>query len=125
MLPVKIKLSNAFLGESCYIGSNAQPDIVVAHDRQDATPQAKQADQRKSQSSKVQGRLQPDHDQEKLAREQYVRGAASQGLRRETLARVDRAVDAELGLPAAAGHNTAILDGTLKDANAPAVKASE
>jgi hypothetical protein len=34
-------------------------------------------------------------------------------------------VDAKLGLPAAAGHNTAILTGTTKIAQAEAVKASE
>ena len=37
---------------------------------------------------------------------------------------LDRAVNAGLRLPAPAGHNTAILDGTLRDANAPAVKAA-
>ena len=36
---------------------------------------------------------------------------------------LDRAVDAELHLPAPAGRNTAILDGTLQEANAPAVRA--
>jgi len=34
-------------------------------------------------------------------------------------------VDAEFGVPAAAGHNTAILKGKLESANAEAVKASE
>ena len=38
---------------------------------------------------------------------------------------VDKAVDEELGLPAAAGHNTAILQGKLATGLASAVKASE
>jgi hypothetical protein len=38
---------------------------------------------------------------------------------------IDPLVDAKLGLPSTAGHNTAVLGGTLKDANATAVKASE
>ena len=38
---------------------------------------------------------------------------------------VDPAVNAELGLPAAAGHNTAILNGKLELASAAAVRASE
>ena len=38
---------------------------------------------------------------------------------------VDAAVNAELGLPSAAGHNTAILNGKLEIADAGAVKASE
>lgn len=38
---------------------------------------------------------------------------------------IDLIIDGQLGVPAAAGHNTAILSGTLKDANAEAVKASE
>jgi len=38
---------------------------------------------------------------------------------------IDSAVDSELGLPSAAGHNTAILNGTQEIAIAAAVKASE
>ena len=38
---------------------------------------------------------------------------------------IDPIVDSKLGLPSAAGHNTAILKGTLKVAAAEAVKASE
>jgi hypothetical protein len=38
---------------------------------------------------------------------------------------IDGAVDAELGLPSAAGHNTAILKGNQELASAEAVKASE
>jgi hypothetical protein len=37
---------------------------------------------------------------------------------------IDPAINAELGLPAAAGHNTAILTGKLEEAVAAAVKAS-
>ena len=38
---------------------------------------------------------------------------------------VDKLVDELLGVPAAAGHNTAILEGTLENATAEAVKKSE
>jgi hypothetical protein len=39
---------------------------------------------------------------------------------------LDPALDAELGLPVAAGHSEAIMNGTIKTANAQAVrKASE
>lgn len=38
---------------------------------------------------------------------------------------IDSAVDSQLGLPSAAGHNTAILNGRLENAVAAAVKASE
>jgi len=37
---------------------------------------------------------------------------------------LDRAVDAALHLPAPAGHNTVILGGTFREANAPAVRAN-
>jgi hypothetical protein len=38
---------------------------------------------------------------------------------------LDPIIDAKLGLPAAAGHNTAILTGTLKQAGAKKVRQSE
>jgi hypothetical protein len=38
---------------------------------------------------------------------------------------IDSAVDSQLGLPSAAGHNTAILKGKLENALASAVIASE
>jgi len=38
---------------------------------------------------------------------------------------VDSAVDAQLGLPSSAGHNTAIMDGTIEQVNSNAVRKSE
>jgi hypothetical protein len=35
---------------------------------------------------------------------------------------VDSALDAELGLPVAAGQSEAIMNGTIKNANAPALR---
>ena len=32
-LPVKVKLSNAFLGSECYVGSGVEPDHPEPHDR--------------------------------------------------------------------------------------------
>ncbi len=123
-LPAKVKLSNAFLGESCYIGSDAHPISLslttgVTHPPRPNRPirgkvgRAKLKDEYNltiiSNSSLV--------DNSFVAPE--ARGCGSSRARL-----VDRAVNAGLGLPAAAGHNTVILDGTLRDANAPAVKAA-
>jgi hypothetical protein len=127
-LPLKVKLSNPFLGGSCYIGSNTHP-IVVA-----LTTGRLVSTRRAPLHGLLAGK--PGHAEFKdhynlvtlredsLVSDSFAAPRAT-GCGVIDPFRVDSAVDAELGLPAAVARNTAILDVTLKDANAPAVKASE
>jgi hypothetical protein len=126
-LPLKVKLSNPFLGGSCYIGSDAHP-IVVA-----LTTGRLTAGRRASLHGLLTGK--PGHAEFKdhynliTLREDSLVGDSfaaprATGCGAIDPSRIDSAVDAELGLPAAAHHNTAVLDVTLRDANAPAVRAS-
>ncbi|HYM44855.1 MAG TPA: hypothetical protein VES65_01670 [Solirubrobacteraceae bacterium] len=124
-LPVKIKLSNVFLGGSCYVGSNAAP-IVINFTTGTTEPPAPN----KPITGAV-GTL--EHNEEftlitlnggKLVNNSFAAPGA-QGCGGLLSFLIDPAVNAELGLPAAAGHNTAILQGKLSTANAEAVKASE
>jgi hypothetical protein len=124
-LPVKIKLENAFLGSSCYIGSNAHPVVIEFTTGTTAPPLPNKPITGKAGTlefkdefaiiSLTGGRL--------VNNSYAVPGAEGCGGILSFL--IDPAINAQLGIPAAAGHNTAILEGKLQTANAKAVKASE
>jgi hypothetical protein len=125
-LPVKVKLSSPFLGESCYIGSNAHPIAISL---------TTGTTRRSSSHGPVAGK--PGHAEFKdgynlvtlfentLVSDSFPVPRVT-GCGGTLSALLDPALDAELGLPVAAGRNEAIMNGTIKNANAPAVrKASE
>jgi hypothetical protein len=124
-LPVKIKLSNVFLGESCYVGSNAAPIVI------NFTTGTTEPPPPNKPISGAAGTL--THNEAftlvtlsggKLVNNSFAAPGA-EGCGGFLSFLIDPAVNAELGLPAAAGSNTAILEGKLSSANAAAVKASE
>ncbi len=124
-LPVKIKLSNAFLGSSCYIGSESKPIVIDFTTGTTAPPPPNEP---------IKGAAGTfEHNPEftlitlrggRLVNNSYGAPAA-EGCGGAFSSIVDPAVDSELGLPSEPGHNTAILEGKLSTANAEAVKASE
>jgi hypothetical protein len=125
-LPVQVKLDNIFLGSGCIVGSSSHPIILNL-----TTGTTKPPEPNKPITGKV-GTL------EILDEGAFV-GLKGGSLVDNAFAApeakgcggffleglIDPAVNAELGLPAAAGHNTAILNGNLDAAVAAAVKASE
>ncbi len=125
-LPVQVKLGNAFLGNNCIVGTSSKPIVLNL-----TTGTTKPPEPNKPITGKV-GTL------EILEEGNFV-GLTGGSLVDNTFAApeakgcgawpfegiVDAAVNSELGLPAAAGHNTAVLDGNLDAAVAAAVKASE
>jgi hypothetical protein len=124
-LPVKVKLGNVLLGESCYVGSEADP-IVLKLTTGTTSPPAPNKPIKGSAgtltlnesftlTTLTGGSL---VDNSFAAPEATGCGGYFSGL-------VDPLVDSILGVPAAAGHNTAILTGKLQNADAAAVKASE
>ena len=124
-LPLKIKLSNAFLGEECYVGSNSAPIVI------DFTSGATSPPPPNKSIHGAAGTLEHNADFSlitlkggKLVNNSFAAPEA-QGCGGWLSFLIDPAVNAELGLPAAAGTNTAVLEGTLSTANAAAVKASE
>ncbi|HEV3320081.1 MAG TPA: hypothetical protein VG053_10225 [Solirubrobacteraceae bacterium] len=124
-LPLKIKLSNAFLGESCYVGSNAAP-IVINFTTGTTEPPAPNKPIKGSA-----GKFEPNEaftlitlSGGRLVNNSFAAPAA-EGCGGFLSFLIDPAVNAELGLPSAAGTNTAILEGKLSTANAKAVLASE
>jgi len=126
-LPVRIHLKNTFLGNSCYIGSEASP-INLELTTGKTSP--------KAPNKSIKGKL-------GLAETLEEKGQLALRIKNNTLVDnnfsvpvaegcgeffsflIDPVVDSKLKLPLAAGNSTAILNGTLNIATAEAVEASE
>jgi hypothetical protein len=125
-LPIKIKLGNAFLGNSCYVGTEAAP--VVLHLTTGTTSPPKP-------NEPITGSVGTFEDLEGGLLTRLIGGSlvdnawaapGASGCGGKALEGIiDPAVNSALGLPAAAGHNTAILTGNIELADAEAVRASE
>lgn len=124
-LPVKVHLENPFLGGSCYVGSNAHPIVIELTTGTTSPPPPNKAI--KGNPGELElgggGALATIHNNVLVNNSFPAPGAEGCGGLLSFL--VDPIVDGKLGIPSAAGHNTAILKGTLSLANAEAVKASE
>lgn len=125
-LPVKVKLGNVFLGSECYVGSESSPIILNLTTGETKPPEP---------NKPIKGAVGTLSFEEESAIGVLTGGSLVDNAWSSPGAHgcgghlfegvVDAAVNAELGLPSAAGHNTAILNGTLKIASAEAVRASE
>jgi hypothetical protein len=124
-LPVKIKLGNTFLGSECYVGSNSAPIELPLTTGTTSPP----APNKPINGSAGTISFNPEFTIITIAGGKLVNNSfaapEAKGCGGIFSGIVDPAVDAELGLPAAAGHNTAILGGKLSTAVAEAVRASE
>jgi hypothetical protein len=125
-LPVKIKLGNLFLGSSCYIGTEANPVILNLTTGTTNPPEPnKPITGKVGTFESLEGGQLLTLTGGSLVDNAWAAPGASGCGGKALEGIVDPAVNAELGLPAAAGHNTAILNGDFKLASAKAVKASE
>ncbi len=125
VLPVKVRLSGALLGAGCRLGSSRRPvSLRLTTGRTDPP-----APNRPIAGKTGKAKLKDDYNLTVMHGSSLVNNSFAAptaegcggGARAGPL---DRAVDGALHLPAPAGHNTAILDGTLQEANAAAVKAT-
>jgi hypothetical protein len=118
-LPVKVKLENAILGNNCYLGSNAKPVQI-------------------NFTSGTSGGLEGSFGVISFNQEFTLVTVTGAKVVDGTFAApgvsgcggifslfVDPLVDSVLGTPSGSGKNSAVLEGTLQDASAAAVKASE
>jgi len=124
-LPIKVHLENTFLGSSCYIGSNSAPVVIPFTTGTTSPPKPNEP---------ITGK--PGHvsfneaftivtvKENELVNNSFAAPGA-EGCGGIWSFLIDPILDAKLGLPAAAGHNTARLAVYLQTANAKAVKASE
>jgi hypothetical protein len=124
-LPIKVKLNNPFLGESCYIGSNAHPIWLPLTTGTTAPPEPNKPITGKIGKVTFKDSFALTIISENTLVNNSFAAPVAEGCGGIFSSLVDPLVDAQLGLPAAAGHNTAILSGTLQDANAKSVKESE
>jgi hypothetical protein len=124
-LPVKVHLENPFLGSSCYIGSNAHPVVIELTTGTTSPPEPnKPITGSPGETSFNEAETIFSIKNNELVNNSFAAPGA-EGCGGFFSFLIDPLVNAKLGLPSAAGHNTAILKGTLKVAIAAAVKASE
>jgi len=125
-LPVKVKLNNVFLGSECYVGSSSSPSTLNLTTGATSPPGPNKSihGAAGTASASEGGNLIVVSGGSLVDNAWSAAGAhGCGGFFLEGL--IDPAINAELGLPSAAGHNTAILNGRLELASAEAVKASE
>jgi hypothetical protein len=113
-LPVEVKLSNAFLGKTCYVGSNSDPIVIDLTTGKSGALTGKVG----RPESNVPGTILNIYE-DSLVNNTYVAPAVTgcgYG------GSVDAALDAKIGLPSPAGENEAIINGTLKQAGVEVTK---
>ena len=117
-LPVKVRLENELLGSECYIGSESEP--VALNLTTGATtggPTGKPG----TKKSKEKGGILEISGVSLVSNTFKVPGANGCG----PFGLLDGIVDSKLGLPSAAGNNTAVLNGKVEIANSELVEESE
>lgn len=124
-LPVKIKLSNSILGSNCYIGSNSKPVVIDFTSGTTSPPPPNEPISGDAGTLSVGGggtiiTLSGGA----LVNNSFAAPGAS-GCGGIFSFFIDPLVNSILGTPSPAGTNTAVLEGKLQTAAAPAVRASE
>lgn len=111
--PVKVKLSNAFLGEECYVGSNEHPITVNFTSGTSGELKGKTG----TVTFPTQGYLIEIRNSTIVSSDFASPGVEGCGVD----GGADAAVNAALGLPAATG-NSSVIDGSFSEAGARAVE---
>lgn len=126
-LPVKVHLENPLLGNSCYIGSNAKPVVLeLTTGATSPPPPNKSIKGNPGTISENAAETILTIKNNELVNNSFAAPKA-EGCGEFFFIKgyLDSLVNGKLGLPSAAGTNTAVLKGTLKVAVAEAVTASE
>ena len=129
-LPVRVHLENEFLGPKCYIGSASKPVTVNLTSGTTSPPEPNLpiSGNPGEPEFKDEGNLiivKKNSLVDNSFSAPGSEGCGSQILFGLFTGIIDSAVNSQLGLPSAAGHNTAVLNGQLEDASSVAVIASE
>lgn len=119
-LPVKLKLGNPFLGNSCYGGSNRHPIVLELTTGTTSPPKPnKPITGNPGTLSSSEGGTILVLTENKLVNNSFAApGVEGCGL---IPLFVDPLVDLAMGVPASAGHNTAVLEGKFELAGAETV----
>jgi hypothetical protein len=119
-LPLQVKLDNPLLGSSCLIGSSRNPVELELTTGTTNPPHPNKPITGSPGHLTLKGGIQVVSGGSLVDNSFSVPGAEGCGGLLFLL--IDPAVDLAAGVPAAAGHNTAILSGTLETASASEVK---
>lgn len=124
-LPVKVKLDNALLGKECYIGSNSNPIILnlVTGTTKPPAPNKPIKGKLGTVSSRAEGGILVISNNT-LVDNSFAAPAAT-GCGGVFAFLIDPIINAKIGLPSAAGNNTAILNGTLEQTSAEEAREHE
>ncbi len=124
-LPVKVHLENPFLGSACYIGSNSAPVVINLTTGTTAPPPPNKPITGSIGKEETKGEEEIlVFSKNSLVNNSFAApGATGCGGLFEFL--IDPIVNSKVGLPSAAGHNTAVLNGTEEITSSEAVKAHE
>jgi hypothetical protein len=126
-LPVRVHLKNPLLGNSCYIGSESKPITLHLTTGTTSPPLPNKPIKGKGGTfleEEEKGFFVTKISENSLVDNSYSAPEA-EGCGEFFSFLIDPLVNGKLKLPSASGHNTAILNGTLKIAEASAVVASE
>jgi hypothetical protein len=126
-LPVRVHLKNPLLGAGCYIGSESSPIQLHLTTGTTAPPLPNKPIKGSSGifSEEEEGGLSLAVATKNSLVDNTYSAPAAEGCGGPLSFLIDPIVDGKLGLPSTAGHNTAILNGTLKTATTSTVVASE
>ena len=122
-LPVKVKIENPLLGNNCYIGSNSSPIVVNLTTGETSPPAPNKPIHGKlgEVSTRAEGEILVIKNNALVNNSIAVPGASGCGI----FGILDPIVDGRLGIPAAAGHNTVILEGTIEQTGASSAREHE
>ena len=121
-LPVKVRLENAFLGSECYIGSNAAPIVINLTTGTTAPPLPNKPIKGAAGELKFNSEFTIlTISKNSLVNNSFATPGAS-GCGGIFGFLINPIINSKLGLPSTAGHNTAVLNGTLQQAGAAIVR---
>ncbi|MFI5168323.1 MAG: hypothetical protein ACHQQS_17075 [Thermoanaerobaculales bacterium] len=118
-LPVKVKVENPFLGNECYIGSNASPLVVELTTGTSGSLKGKLGEV----GLRAENRILVIKHNSLVNNTIAVPGANGCGGIFSSI--IDKIVDGRLGIPAAAPKNKVTLNGTLEQTSATAAREHE
>jgi len=124
-LPVKVRLENALLGGACYVGSNSSPIVLNLTTGTTAPPLPNKPIKGNpgTLSTNPEGTL-LTVSKNSLVNNSFA-SPATNGCGGIFEFLIGPIVNSTLGVPSAAGHNTAILNGTLQQAGSEIVQEHE
>lgn len=121
-LPTRVHLENPFLGSNCYVGSSAHPVTVDFTTGTTSPPAPNQPITGSPGELSIRGGGRIISVSGNSLVNNTFAAPTAEGCGGIFSFLIDPAVDAEIGLPSASGHNTAILDGSQEIASVSAVE---